>query len=605
MSMLAGPRRKVKLSKDPNNLNWSNDEDKFGQRMLERMGWQKGKGLGANEDGKVDHIAVTLKSDNTGVGCTKSHADNWIAHQDDFGALLANLNANHSNTNSGTNTPDAEKVISLESHSKSAKGRVHYKKFTRSKDLSAKNTADLNCVFGRRKSKGNTTSSMRAEEEIVSADPAPADDKDSNYGVVTTTSKQSVQEYFAQKMAELKQSRDKETESPEKGKVANNDFDYEFGAAVIGSGASCELGVRYEDVEDDYGCSFEDRIEGGIQNEIVVKSKSDKKRKRKKMVDEGEDIVEGDRDLGKSSDCAIEPSKKKRKKMVDEGGEGAGDEHVGGDVEPSKKKRKKDKKMVDEGEDVTEETVDLGESLDCDVVLSKKKRKKDKKMVDEGENVTEETVDLGESVDCVVVPSKKKRKKDKKRRKAADEEAVCAVTEKDSVKGKKKKGKKKLKMKESVSDENLDKDGVEEETEVAVDTAVDVDVDVGCADEGKKKKKKKKKSGKKEDREAEEGTTNSEIVEKEERVRKTKKGKRKAVAKADVKKDGEIKESSGERKVDEDESEKSETESKKTRKRKLVKEKNASSASADPVVNMKNYWGPKQNYFDKATAVQA
>jgi hypothetical protein len=91
--------------------------------MLERMGWQKGKGLGANEDGKVDHITVKVKNDSTGVGCTKNYADNWIAHQDDFNSLLANLNANHSNSDSGTGTP-VEKVISLENHSKTSKGRV-------------------------------------------------------------------------------------------------------------------------------------------------------------------------------------------------------------------------------------------------------------------------------------------------------------------------------------------------------------------------------------------------------------------------------------------------------------------------------------------------
>ena len=32
---------------------WSNDEDKFGQKLMEKMGWSKGKGLGANEDGRV------------------------------------------------------------------------------------------------------------------------------------------------------------------------------------------------------------------------------------------------------------------------------------------------------------------------------------------------------------------------------------------------------------------------------------------------------------------------------------------------------------------------------------------------------------------------
>lgn len=36
-------RRKQKWAADPQNTTWSNDESKFGQKMLERMGWAKGK----------------------------------------------------------------------------------------------------------------------------------------------------------------------------------------------------------------------------------------------------------------------------------------------------------------------------------------------------------------------------------------------------------------------------------------------------------------------------------------------------------------------------------------------------------------------------------
>lgn len=36
-------RRKQKWAVDPRNTAWSNDDSKFGQRMLEKMGWSKGK----------------------------------------------------------------------------------------------------------------------------------------------------------------------------------------------------------------------------------------------------------------------------------------------------------------------------------------------------------------------------------------------------------------------------------------------------------------------------------------------------------------------------------------------------------------------------------
>lgn len=40
---ICSARRKQKWSVDPRNSTWSNDDSKFGQKMLERMGWSKGK----------------------------------------------------------------------------------------------------------------------------------------------------------------------------------------------------------------------------------------------------------------------------------------------------------------------------------------------------------------------------------------------------------------------------------------------------------------------------------------------------------------------------------------------------------------------------------
>ena len=37
---------------------WSNDQDKFGQKLMEKMGWSQGKGLGANEDGRVQVVGA-------------------------------------------------------------------------------------------------------------------------------------------------------------------------------------------------------------------------------------------------------------------------------------------------------------------------------------------------------------------------------------------------------------------------------------------------------------------------------------------------------------------------------------------------------------------
>ena len=40
---LAAPRRKNKYDIDPRNNAWANDENKFGQKLMEKFGWEKGE----------------------------------------------------------------------------------------------------------------------------------------------------------------------------------------------------------------------------------------------------------------------------------------------------------------------------------------------------------------------------------------------------------------------------------------------------------------------------------------------------------------------------------------------------------------------------------
>ncbi|XP_030303461.1 PIN2/TERF1-interacting telomerase inhibitor 1 [Calypte anna] len=210
MAMLAEPRRKQKWSVDPRNSAWSKDESKFGQKMLEKMGWSKGKGLGAQEQGNTEHIKVQVKNNTLGLGATINHEDNWIAHQDDFNQLLAQLNDCHGQgeTESPVNN---QKTFSLEEKSKSSKKRVHYMKFAKGKDLSLRSADDLSCIFGKRQK------SLKAQEDMT--DPESQEGKKRSPwlaepadGYNTVKSVLTVQEYFAKRMAKLKGSQD-ETET--------------------------------------------------------------------------------------------------------------------------------------------------------------------------------------------------------------------------------------------------------------------------------------------------------------------------------------------------------------------------------------------------------
>ncbi|XP_047404228.1 PIN2/TERF1-interacting telomerase inhibitor 1 isoform X1 [Sciurus carolinensis] len=192
MSMLAERRRKQKWAVDPRNTAWSNDDSKFGQRMLEKMGWSKGKGLGAQEQGATDHIKVQVKNNHLGLGATINNEDNWIAHQDDFNQLLAELNTCHGQETADSSDNKEKKSFHLEEKSKISKNRVHYMKFTKGKDLSSRSSTDLDCIFGKRQSK------KTAEQDGRS--PCTPDGSEAS---MTTTSAVTIQEYFAQRMAQL------------------------------------------------------------------------------------------------------------------------------------------------------------------------------------------------------------------------------------------------------------------------------------------------------------------------------------------------------------------------------------------------------------------
>ncbi|KAG8235068.1 hypothetical protein J437_LFUL015310 [Ladona fulva] len=149
MAMLAEPRRKEKWTLNPRGKFWSDDKNKFGQRMLEKMGWSEGKGLGASGQGATSHVAVKLKNDSKAIpGDKKFHI--WYVSS--------------------------------------------YSKFTRGKDLTLYSKKDLDCILGigvRKEEKPSTDDSV---EDVGTMDTL--------YGVTTIVGG-SVADYFKKKMTSL------------------------------------------------------------------------------------------------------------------------------------------------------------------------------------------------------------------------------------------------------------------------------------------------------------------------------------------------------------------------------------------------------------------
>ncbi|KAI9826463.1 MAG: hypothetical protein M1819_007356 [Sarea resinae] len=99
---LAGPRKRTKISHDPNNTTWSRSTDTIGHKIMSAQGWTQGSLLGAKNAAhahlhtaaNASHIRVTLKDDNLGLGAKRGsgQAEGQCVGLDAFQGLLGRLN---------------------------------------------------------------------------------------------------------------------------------------------------------------------------------------------------------------------------------------------------------------------------------------------------------------------------------------------------------------------------------------------------------------------------------------------------------------------------------------------------------------------------------
>lgn len=56
MGLLAGDRKKQRWSTDPRGRKWAADKNKISNKLMEKMGWKEGEGLGKDGDGMLNVI---------------------------------------------------------------------------------------------------------------------------------------------------------------------------------------------------------------------------------------------------------------------------------------------------------------------------------------------------------------------------------------------------------------------------------------------------------------------------------------------------------------------------------------------------------------------
>ncbi len=154
MTIVSGP--------DKRNLQWASDKSSFGQRMLMKMGWKEGKGLGKNQEGRNTNLRAVKREEGLGIGAkTDTFGDDGFSKTSkNFHGVLANLHAEHGIGKAGGSSSKNESKKSKKSKKKQSKDegsltlsqkRVtagHARKMRESKDLSKKSKEDMAAIFG-------------------------------------------------------------------------------------------------------------------------------------------------------------------------------------------------------------------------------------------------------------------------------------------------------------------------------------------------------------------------------------------------------------------------------------------------------------------------
>lgn len=161
MTIVSGP--------DKRNQQWASDKSSFGQRMLLKMGWKEGKGLGKNEEGTNTNLRAVKREEGLGIGAKTDlfGDDGFSKTSKNFHGVLATLHAEHGAPVNAVNN-GSDKNNKKESSKKAKKNRKqkkskeegtltlsqtkvtagHARKMRESKDLSKKSKEDMAAIFG-------------------------------------------------------------------------------------------------------------------------------------------------------------------------------------------------------------------------------------------------------------------------------------------------------------------------------------------------------------------------------------------------------------------------------------------------------------------------
>lgn len=167
---------------DTQNQAWKNDKSAFGYKMLQKMGWSEGKGLGKNQDGMTEHLRVRKREESLGLGAKVDFTgvSSLSSAVSDFNRILASLGgtevsktgkkrarSDSTDSSAASSTVESDSASDSSSDSDSGSdssegsvetpkssgptrfiGRIAHHKVLRQKNVSAYSAQDLQAILG-------------------------------------------------------------------------------------------------------------------------------------------------------------------------------------------------------------------------------------------------------------------------------------------------------------------------------------------------------------------------------------------------------------------------------------------------------------------------
>lgn len=167
-------------SEDSRNMHWT--KGSIGSKLLLKMGWTEGTGLGRDRQGTAVALRAIRKQDSGGIGAQDADItgnQGWNQTTDSFSHVLRTLKSQHSSvsvnnndSNDSTNEADNGGTAGATTKKKKKKKLVlaqnkvtagHSRKMREAKDLRNKSDADMAAIFGGGVPNSNRTTSSKTK----------------------------------------------------------------------------------------------------------------------------------------------------------------------------------------------------------------------------------------------------------------------------------------------------------------------------------------------------------------------------------------------------------------------------------------------------------